>query len=313
MTDEQGAYLTEQFNAITAAIFSGDCLSRDWENYIDLESWARHYVVQEIMRNYDAYTGSCYLYKDYNGKWTFGPLWDLGDSFDEISDDFVINSSTRRQTWIKETVKYPRFMKKVQEVWAEFMEIDPVLWENFLIRWDDMIYQAEEQNRKVWPYYPANDTHSRREVTSESLKNNMAFLDGRWGGEPLTYNVAVSEAAHGKLLPGGHDFTDVDVFKGADLQLEVVLDEDETLASITINGEKADIVPDENGMIILENICEDMSLDVDITSGVESVVVDSLSAETEYFSVDGRKVSQPGKGIYIRRSGSIVQKVVCVD
>lgn len=45
-------------------------------------------------------------------------------------------------------------------------------------------------------------------------------------------------------------------------------------------------------------------------AGIESAVADDLSAPVEYFNLSGIRVDSPAKGLYIRRQGSKVEKVI---
>ena len=72
-------WLTDEFKAANAAIYSTDKTSKEWEKYIDVESMARFFILQEVMDNPDGFHGSFYLHKDLteNAKWVAGPIWDL--------------------------------------------------------------------------------------------------------------------------------------------------------------------------------------------------------------------------------------------
>ena len=79
LSDLQLQWLTDEFNAINAAIYSTDKTSTEWERYIDVESMARFFILQEVMDNPDGFHGSFYLHKDLgdDAKWVAGPIWDL--------------------------------------------------------------------------------------------------------------------------------------------------------------------------------------------------------------------------------------------
>lgn len=79
LSDAQLEWLTNEFKAINAAIYSSDKTSTEWEEYIDVESMARFFILQEVMDNPDGFHGSFYLHKDLadNAKWVAGPIWDL--------------------------------------------------------------------------------------------------------------------------------------------------------------------------------------------------------------------------------------------
>lgn len=53
LSEAQEVFLRTQMSAINAAIYNPDKSSTLWEQYIDMESLARFYIVQEIMDNYE--------------------------------------------------------------------------------------------------------------------------------------------------------------------------------------------------------------------------------------------------------------------
>ncbi len=79
LSGPQLQWLTNEFKDINAAIYSKDKTSTVWENYIDVESMARFFILQEVMDNPDGFHGSFYLHKDLkdDAKWVAGPIWDL--------------------------------------------------------------------------------------------------------------------------------------------------------------------------------------------------------------------------------------------
>ncbi len=64
LSEAQLEWLTNEFKAINAAIYSSDKTSTGWEKYIDVESMARFFILQEVMDNPDGFHGSFYLHKD---------------------------------------------------------------------------------------------------------------------------------------------------------------------------------------------------------------------------------------------------------
>lgn len=291
MNDMHAAFLSDQFAAITAALYSEDRLSRDWEELVDIDSYARHYVVQEIIHNWDAYNGSCYLHKDFGSKWTFGPLWDVGDSFNQFKGDFVYNETPYAKTWIRQTVQFPRFIKKVQEIWAEFKAIDPQVWTDFMESWNAQIAEAEQQNQIVWDYYRGSTTADKMGSATRALNTKVAWLDTQWGEGPLTCNVTALPAEGGRILLGGHDYGDVDLFRGDDLTVKFVSAENLPVKAVYVNG--ADVTAD-----VTDNTLTLSAVDTDTTvealfgsSSIGSVDADGATG----WHLDGRTVtaSQP--------------------
>ena len=68
-------------NAMTSALYSGD----DITEHVDMESWARFWLVNDLVRNVETYhPKSCYLFNEDpagGSLWKFGPAWDFDWAF----------------------------------------------------------------------------------------------------------------------------------------------------------------------------------------------------------------------------------------
>ena len=69
-------YIQAYYNQMEDAI--RDTTTSRYLDYIDVVSFAKYYMLQEILVNSDACVGnSIYLYKDAHGKMNAGPIWDM--------------------------------------------------------------------------------------------------------------------------------------------------------------------------------------------------------------------------------------------
>ncbi len=156
LSDAQLQWLTDEFKAINSAIYSDDKTSTEWEEYMDVESMARFFIVQEVMDNPDGFHGSFYLHKDLNdgAKWVAGPVWDLV-CYNREKSDYTFRMKVHygfTPHWIGEIIRYDSFCKSVEKVWNElypdkineiYAYIDDVVlplgpaWRNDCVRWDD--------------------------------------------------------------------------------------------------------------------------------------------------------------------------------
>ena len=109
LSDEQREYITRFLTEANDAIYCSDKSSTKWEEYIDIDALAVFYIVQEAVDNPEAFSGSCYMYKQRGDstKLIFGPLWDCGSSFHRFGstyqfDDFIYENmpSYCRSRWI---------------------------------------------------------------------------------------------------------------------------------------------------------------------------------------------------------------------
>lgn len=84
LTTEEVKYARNALNEMLSAIKdeNGICRStnKHYSEYIDMDSFARYYLVNELLNNYDAGTGSLFLVKDkdsIDSRFKLGPIWDM--------------------------------------------------------------------------------------------------------------------------------------------------------------------------------------------------------------------------------------------
>ena len=123
LSNAQLQWLTDEFKAINSTIYSSDKTSKAWEEYIDVESMARFFILHEVMDNPDGFHGSFYLHKDLsnNSKWIAGPIWDLV-CYNRDKTDYTFRMKVHYSFtphWIGEIIQYDSFCKAVADVWDE--------------------------------------------------------------------------------------------------------------------------------------------------------------------------------------------------
>ena len=131
---EQRDYIKSYVDAFETALstetFEGT--SRNYLNYIDLDSFVDYFILNELGANPDAYRLSTYLTKDRNGKLKMGPVWDFDFGFG--NDD---RSTTER--WIYQyNTNYPLDGWLVPFWWPQLMS-DPLFRQAVKERWNELI------------------------------------------------------------------------------------------------------------------------------------------------------------------------------
>lgn len=192
LSDAQLEWLTDEFKSINSAIYSSDKTSTYWENYIDVESMARYFIIQEVMDNPDGFHGSFYLHKDLSegSKWVAGPIWDLV-CYNREKTDYTFKMKVHYvfiPHWIGEIIQYDCFCKAVAKVWHEvypdrLSEIydyidDTVLpleaaWINDCLRWGDD---------------PSQTVCLRAERIKTALHRNIEWLNAHLPESPYASN-----------------------------------------------------------------------------------------------------------------------------
>ena len=82
ITPLQKTYIEDCYNA----------LEEDWEKYLDLKTFLRHFLVGEVSGNTDTYW-STYMYKHRENDTIFiGPIWDFDIAFENDQRTYPINS-----------------------------------------------------------------------------------------------------------------------------------------------------------------------------------------------------------------------------
>jgi hypothetical protein len=90
---EEMEYIASLFADMEEAIFSADGCNKKgihYSEYIDMESFAGIYTLQELLKNWDAYLGSMFFFKDADNdgvraKIYMGPLWDMDNTLGNIN------------------------------------------------------------------------------------------------------------------------------------------------------------------------------------------------------------------------------------
>lgn len=200
LSDTQLQWLTNEFKEINAAIYSADKRSTEWENYIDVESMARFFVLQEVMDNPDGFHGSFYLHKDSgnDAKWVAGPIWDLV-CYDREKNDYTFRMKVHYNItphWIGQIIQYDSFCRAVTQIWHEvypsrlneiFDYIDTHVlpleqaWQNDCARWNDN---------------PAQTATHRAERIKAALRRNMKWFNNHLPHSSYTSIPEVTTKGH---------------------------------------------------------------------------------------------------------------------
>lgn len=128
LTEAQRTYITEYVNQAEALIYAAGKPDAAYRDYVDIESFADWWIVQELCHNHDVrLPGSCYMYKDRGGKLSAGPLWDFDMMTFISSRSFLLKeyevtdfTGRDRSLWFKRLFEDPVFVAKVKERWQAY-------------------------------------------------------------------------------------------------------------------------------------------------------------------------------------------------
>lgn len=185
LSSQQESYLLGQLNSIDDAIYATDKSSTTWQNYIDIDTLARFYIVQEVMDNTEAFYGSTYLYKDRGAtsNWNFGPVWDFGNSLRRNEQKFIYQDAPfAPQIWIGEIVKFPAFQTKVKELWSDFYKNQYPTISAYLDSFITSIKSAVARDVQRWPAYGTSNPTTDVTAWKALLDARVEWLNEQWTG-----------------------------------------------------------------------------------------------------------------------------------
>lgn len=197
VSGEDGARLEAQLQELQEALLSDRdvcaATGRSWQEMIDLDSWARKYLIEEIFENSDANFFSQYFYQEPgSGLFYAGPCWDYDGAigmFDYFPNCFLARRSQLNATlcnplfsalWEKES--FADYVKALYQ--AEYLPELRHLMNERIPELAATLEAASEMNRIRW-FAGAED--SQNGGVSESvaemtgyLQKHVAFLNSAW-------------------------------------------------------------------------------------------------------------------------------------
>lgn len=196
-SEAQQQYISSFISKTDSCIFVADKTDQGWEQFIDINSLARFYVIHEVMDNIEAFDGSLFLYKDWgeNEKFHFGPVWDFDNSsMNTTNSKFIYQYDNFNLFWIEEICKFPRFEQEVSLIWKEFNEKD-ILQKAKLhaYQWRTLINGAEQQDAKRWRTYASVHSADAPQAFLGMIDHKVKWLDKQWGDGSGITTVTASE------------------------------------------------------------------------------------------------------------------------
>ena len=191
LSDVQYNYLHDFITQTDSAVY--DTIPGRWEDYIDIDTLACFYIVNEVADEIESFTNSLFAHKHRGDstKLLFGPVWDFGCSFGRPwleEPCFLYENTDEIYTphWLLKIVESPNFQEAVHRHWREFYpslesleayidsvvtgiapacEADMARWPNLDCWWAPMEWQSEY-------YYKPH------------LRDKIQFLNDQWGESP---------------------------------------------------------------------------------------------------------------------------------
>lgn len=172
--------IVRKVQAMEDALF--DLNSDDWKQVIDIDSWARCYLIDELFDNLDAGIASAYFYIGEDGKFYRGPVWDYDTLMWDPARSMIADTYQREPYSVNDYYyllnKREEFLTRVREIYEE--EYRPLII-SFVTEKIDAISVSIDAARAMdgarWDHH---FSQSSVMLFKEYLKNKAEFMEEYW-------------------------------------------------------------------------------------------------------------------------------------
>ena len=211
LTEELRESIRQDFSAFEKMLYSYDYDSEKYgyRNYIDVESFADYFILNEFTCNYDAGWLSTYIYRDVDGKFRMC-IWDFNSACDGYQDSVVLQHHFEMQNclWYTMLMKDEDFVETILSRYKALRKT--VLSDAYLEAYiDDVVAYlgpAIDRNFEKWGYTfePEHDrlqpANRNPRTYAEAVEQVKSFLKERsaWMDENIETLLQYSAASRTK-------------------------------------------------------------------------------------------------------------------
>jgi hypothetical protein len=261
--------LKSYYQAFENALYSDDfCTEHNgktlrYNDFIDVESFAKGFVANELFANLDYGVNSFYMYKNVDGKICYGPVWDMDMSCGCSAASPGKWRFTVADSIIRRMMSDPLFINEVcKQYWKyRYTAINDLIKDNGdIFAADSTIHSSAIFNQYRWDV--ESDYDESVDFLKSWLENRVMWMDEQLKDAQTAYNSM--------------EFTNSDLVYSSDMSLSfynniLSVSSDNVAAQsvkIFINGELAKVVR-------LTKLSADVSLDANEADMINVVAYDS--------------------------------------
>jgi len=140
-------YVEEMIQAAAAGGVNPTNEKSVWD-YVDKQSMVKYFVLQEIVKNADAYASSTYFYKDKGSNLVAGPVWDFDDSYGIREDRASTDAFASGNGYIGLFMELPEFRTAVKSFYNQTGYSKAV--NAGIDKYSKEISASQKMNRVMW-------------------------------------------------------------------------------------------------------------------------------------------------------------------
>ncbi|MFI3168466.1 MAG: CotH kinase family protein [Faecalibacterium sp.] len=194
---EEVSVIMQEINTYEAALYGDD--DELFAQYYDLEQFARCLLIAELMKNYEGFTSSFYMYRDVGGK--IMPIqWDFDIGTGNIhyksdfsyAEDFYVFESALAQALLQ----HDNFVEVLQAEWEAMRAAGGILSEEAIIadfaEVEALLDGAWQRNDAAYPDAFTSEQYANGSNQSETSQEDREYIEefllirGRWLDENIS-------------------------------------------------------------------------------------------------------------------------------
>lgn len=186
---QQMEYIADYIQRIEDLLLEGN---REYENYIDLDSFAKQFLIDKLVLEPDAMNMSTYFYKEADSDiLKAGPLWDYDRAFGEAVPNYTLAMGDYpggMQEWYMQLYGTKEFKDKVTACYKELLPFLQEVLETGIdayvsylsasVKMDSVMWPNEEYQTDMMGYL---EYESHVEYLKYFLENRICYLNEIWG------------------------------------------------------------------------------------------------------------------------------------
>ena len=175
--------------AASAADFKHPSTGQHYSEFIDVDAWIDHHIINTLTKNVDALRISAYFHKERGGRLAAGPVWDFDRSLGTPYDQRATEPEEWNQSW--NATDY------FNEGWWRLLFRDPVFKARYRARFTALLNgefsadnldrivdgmasrvgDAGDRNLRRWPQFAQDNSHAAEvAVLKDFLRRRVAWI-----------------------------------------------------------------------------------------------------------------------------------------
>jgi hypothetical protein len=185
------AFLEDFAQAASAAEFKHPSTGRHYSEFIDVDAWIDHHIINALAKNVDGLRISAYFHKERGGRLAAGPVWDFDRSFGTPQDPRAPEPEEWKATWSDGSDYFnegwwrllfrdPNFRSRYRERFKALLngEFSPDNLGRIVDAMAAQVGDAASRNFRRWPETPPLDDSYAAEIAllKDFLRRRVAWI-----------------------------------------------------------------------------------------------------------------------------------------